>query len=199
MYENLSAIQSQILEFITDFMSRNGYSPAIREICAAVGLKSTSSVHAHLSALEQRGYITRSKLKNRSIATSSNPGYINVPIIGKVTAGLPILAVENFDGYFPIPETFSNNKEMFMLVISGDSMINAGILDGDYVLVQKQNIAKNGDIVVAFLSDDEEATVKTFYSDKNGVRLQPENEFYAPIIRRDIEVLGKVTGVFRKL
>jgi repressor LexA len=123
--------------------------------------------------------------------------YLDVPILGKVTAGAPILAVENIEGYFPLPEDFARNKEIFMLAVSGDSMINAGILDGDYVIVQKQNIAKNGDIVVALIED--EATVKTFYSDKNGVRLQPQNDAYEPIIAKNVEVLGKVTGIFRKL
>ncbi|OQB15895.1 MAG: LexA repressor [Firmicutes bacterium ADurb.Bin193] len=197
MYENLTKKQAEILNFITKFISANGYPPSVREICTAVGLKSTSSVHAHLCALERLGYITKSSLKNRAISPSATSKYLDVPIIGKVTAGTPILAAENIEGYFPLPDTFARNRELFMLAVSGDSMINAGILDGDYVVVQKQNIAKNGDIVVALI--DDEATVKTYYNEKGGVRLQPQNDAYQPIISHNVTVLGKVTGVFRKL
>jgi repressor LexA len=197
MYDNLKKKQSEILKFINKFIAENGYSPSIREICAATGFKSTSSVHAHLKTLEHYGYVAKSSLKKRALTPINMSRYLDVPILGKVTAGAPILAVENIEGYFPLPEDFARNKEIFMLAVSGDSMINAGILDGDYVIVQKQNIAKNGDIVVALIED--EATVKTFYSDKNGVRLQPQNDAYEPIIAKNVEVLGKVTGIFRKL
>lgn len=197
MYENLTKKQTEVLNCITKFISKNSYPPSIREICIDVGLKSTSSVHAHLASLERLGYITKNNLKKRAVTPSNMVRYLDVPIIGKVTAGVPILALENTEGYFPLPESFAHNRDLFMLVVSGDSMINAGILDGDYVIVQKQNIAKNGDIVVALL--DDEATIKTYYTDINGVRLQPQNDFYEPIICKNVVVLGKVTGVFRKL
>ncbi len=197
MYENLTAKQVNILAFLKSFTAANGYPPSVREICAGVGLKSTSSVHAHLQTLERLGYIVKNNLKNRTVTASDTAKYIDVPIIGKVTAGQPILAVENVESYFPLPQSFARNHELFMLTVSGDSMQNAGILDGDYVVVQKQNIAKNGDIVVALIGD--EATVKTFYFENGIIRLQPQNDSYAPITGKNIEVIGKVTGVFRQL
>jgi repressor LexA len=198
MYENLTNKQAEVFNSITRFISENGYSPSVREICAAVGLKSTSSVHAHINTLERLGYLKKNSLKNRAIAPSNTARYMDVPIIGAVTAGVPMFAAESVEGYFPLPQDFARNKALFMLTVSGDSMINAGIFDGDYVIVQRQSIANNGDIVVALL--DDEATVKTYYNDKNGeIRLQPQNDAYAPIISKHIKILGKVTGLFRRL
>ena len=195
MYDNLTKKQSEILKFINKFIAENGYSPSIREICAATGFKSTSSVHAHLKTLEHYGYVAKSSLKKRALTPINMSRYLDVPILGKVTAGAPILAVENIEGYFPLTEDFARNKEIFMLAVSGDSMINAGILE--LCNCPETEHCQNGDINCA--GDCDEATVKTFYSDKNGVRLQPQNDAYEPIIAKNVEVLGKVTGIFRKL
>lgn len=205
MSEQLSSKQKEILEYIRQALIDNGYPPAVREICNAVGLKSTSSVHSHLETLEKKGYIRRDKTKPRAIEILDQDFYsnfnhetINIPIVGKVTAGQPILAVENVEDTFPIPASYiKNNTEVFMLTVSGESMIGAGIFDGDLVLVQQQQYADNGDIVVALIGD--EATVKTFYREKTYIRLQPENPLYDPIISRDIRILGKVIGLFRSL
>ena len=197
MYEDLTPKQSEIFKFITDFISANGYSPSIREIGAAVGLKSTSSVHAQLKRLEELGCVTNNNLKKRALTAATTSRHLDVPIVGKITAGVPILASENIDGFLPLPEQFANNKDLFILTVSGDSMINAGILDGDYIVVQKQGYAENGDIVAALI--DDEATVKTFYKTADGVVLQPENPIYEPIKADEVIILGKVTGVFRML
>ncbi|MDD3765755.1 MAG: transcriptional repressor LexA [Eubacteriales bacterium] len=197
MYDDLTSRQLEILSFITEFISSNGYPPSIREIGKAVGLKSTSSVHNHIQALERLGYITKNGLKKRSMFPSNLSKHINVPVVGKITAGAPILAVENIEDYFPIPESFAKNKDLFILTISGDSMRDAGILDGDYVIVQKQNTAQSGDIVAALI--DNEATVKTFYKTDTEIILQPENPAYEPIKLKQVEILGKITGVFRML
>ncbi len=206
MYEDLSDKQFKILEFIKAEIQNKGYPPSVREIGKAVGLKSTSTVHGHLSKLEDKSYIRRDPTKPRAIEVLHkeleddfpHSEIVEVPIVGKVTAGKPILAVENIDDTFPVPLNFINsNKKSFMLSINGDSMIDAGILDGDYVLVSKQDIASNGDIVVALIN--EEATVKRFFKEKDHIRLQPENQFMEPIIVKDVRVLGKVIGVFRKL
>ncbi|MFZ7120457.1 MAG: transcriptional repressor LexA [Eubacteriaceae bacterium] len=204
MYEDISKKQNDILDFIRSELVTKGYPPSVREICVAVNLRSTSTVHGHLEKLENKGYIKRDATKPRAIELmdrdqffKSNKEIIDVPIVGRVTAGEPILAVENIEDSFPLPTDFINNKECYILSIKGTSMIEAGILDGDFVIVEKQNTAKNGDIVVA-LVDDDEATVKTFYKESNIIRLQPENSTMDPIYREHVTILGKVSGVIRK-
>lgn len=179
-----------------------GFPPAVREICEAVHLKSTSSVHSHLEALEKNGYIRRDATKPRAIEIIDDNfnlvrrEVVNVPLIGTVAAGQPILAVENIETYFPVPAEFMPNEQSFMLRVKGDSMVNAGIFDGDQVLVKQQTSAKNGDIVVALVEDS--ATVKTFYKEDGYYRLQPENDYMDPILVQDnLQILGKVFGVFR--
>ena len=201
-FEELSTKQMEVLRFIKGELSKKGYPPSVREICGAVSLKSTSTVHGHLERLEKKGYIRRDPSKPRAIEVLDGDNFmpsrkemVNVPIIGKVAAGVPILAHENIEDYFPIPVDFLGNQESFMLIVKGDSMINAGILDGDYIIVQKQNTAKNGDFVVALIND--EATVKTYYKEKDYFRLQPENPYLLPIIVKEVNILGKVIGVFR--
>ena len=200
-YGKISDKQKEILEYIKKEILNRGYPPAVREICEAVDLKSTSSVHSHLETLEKNGYIRRDPTKPRAIEIIDDSfnltrrEIVNVPMIGRVAAGQPILAVENIDSYFPIPAEFMPNAETFMLLVKGESMINAGILDGDNILVQRQKDARNGDIVVALVDDS--ATVKTFYRENGHVRLQPENDSMDPIIVPDCEILGKVFGVFR--
>lgn len=199
----LSAKQEQILEYLKDCILKKGYPPAVREICEAVHLKSTSSVHAHLATLEEKGYIRKDPTKPRAIEIlddNFNLGrreLVNVPIIGTVTCGEPILAVEHIDGYFPVPpEYLKTTKNTFMLKVKGDSMINAGIFDGDLVMVEETNTARNSDIVVALIDDS--ATVKTFYKENGHIRLQPENDHMDPIIvEGDMSILGKVIGLFR--
>lgn len=202
-YGKISDKQREILEYIKKEILNRGYPPAVREICEAVDLKSTSSVHSHLETLEKNGYIRRDPTKPRAIEiidenfNLTRREVVNVPMIGRVAAGQPILAVENIDSYFPIPAEFMPNTETFMLLVKGESMINVGILDGDNILVQRQKDARNGDIVVALVDDS--ATVKTFYRENGHVRLQPENDNMDPIIVPDCEILGKVFGVFRFL
>ena len=197
----ISKKQLEILEYIKSEILRIGYPPAVREICEAVSLKSTSSVHSHLETLEKNGYIRRDPTKPRAIEIIDDSfnltrrEVVNVPMLGKVAAGQPILAVENIDNYFPIPAEFMPNEESFMLRVKGESMVNAGILDGDNILVKRQKEAHNGDIVVALVDDS--ATVKTFYKENGYIRLQPENDSMEPIIVPDCEILGKVFGVFR--
>ncbi|HWR60378.1 MAG TPA: transcriptional repressor LexA, partial [Clostridia bacterium] len=178
--------------------------PSVREICDAVKLKSTSTVHGHLERLERKGYIRRDPTKPRAIevldggsSVVTRREMVELPIVGKVTAGLPILAEENIEDSFPVPVDFVGNQDAFMLIVKGDSMINAGIFDGDYVIVRQQSVARNGDIVVALLND--EATVKTFYKEKDYFRLQPENPYLMPIIVKELSILGKVIGVFRAI
>ncbi|MBM7613825.1 transcriptional repressor LexA [Alkaliphilus hydrothermalis] len=210
MHEDLNTKQIEILEYMKSQINDKGYPPSVREICEAVGLRSTSTVHGHLSKLENKGYIRRDATKPRAIEILSNgidniidfqqkKEMINIPIVGKVTAGQPILAVENIEDIFPMPLDFLDrgNSDVFMLTIKGDSMIEAGILDKDYVIVRKQSIARNGDIVVALIG--EEATVKRFYKEADHFRLQPENSAMEPIIVKDVAILGKVVGVFRKM
>ena len=200
-YGKISDKQREILEYIKKEILNRGYPPAVREICEAVDLKSTSSVHSHLETLEKNGYIRRDPTKPRAIEiidenfNLTRREVVNVPMIGRVAAGQPILAVENIDNYFPIPAEFMPNEESFMLRVKGESMINAGILDGDNILVKRQKDARNGDIVVALVDDS--ATVKTFYKENGHIRLQPENDDMDPIIVPDCEILGKVFGVFR--
>ena len=201
-YGKITPKQQEILDFIKQEIISRGYPPAVREICEAVSLKSTSSVHSHLETLEKNGYIRRDPTKPRAIEivddqfNLTHRETVNVPIIGTVAAGQPILAAENIENYFPIPSEYMPNRQSFMLRVKGTSMINIGINDGDLVLVQQQKDAENGDIVVALLDDS--ATVKTFYREKGHVRLQPENDSMDPIIVEDqLEILGKVFGVFR--
>lgn len=200
-YGKITAKQREILEYIKKQIVNKGYPPAVREICEAVHLKSTSSVHAHLETLEKNGYIRRDPTKPRAIEiidenfTTAKREVVNVPIIGSVAAGQPILAVENIEAYFPVPVEMMPNQESFMLKVKGESMIKAGIFDGDRVLVQQQPTAENGDMVVALLEDS--ATVKTFYKEDGQIRLQPENDTMDPIIVPDCKILGKVFGVFR--
>ena len=201
-YGKISKKQQEILDYIKSEILNRGFPPAVREICEAVNLKSTSSVHAHLEALEKNGYIRRDATKPRASEIIDDNfnlvrrEAVNVPLVGTVAAGQPILAVENVEGYFPIPSEFMPNEQSFMLKVKGDSMINAGIFDGDQVLVKQQPTADNGDIVVAMVEDS--ATVKTFYKEKGYYRLQPENDAMDPIIvTGEVKILGKVFGVMR--
>ena len=193
--------QQQILDYIKEEILSKGYPPAVREICKAVHLKSTSSVHAHLETLEKKGYIRRDPTKPRAIEILDDDfnltrrEVVNVPIVGHVAAGEPILATENIENYFPIPVEYMPNEETFMLKVKGESMINAGICDGDNVLVKQQPTASNGDMVVALVDDS--ATVKTYYKEDGYYRLQPENDTMAPIIVTDLTILGVVFGVIR--
>ncbi len=197
----ISAKQLEILEYIKSQILDRGFPPAVRDICEAVNLKSTSSVHSHLETLEKNGYIRRDPTKPRAIEILDDNfnlirrEMVNVPIIGRVAAGEPILAQENIENYFPIPMEFMPNKQTFMLKVRGESMINAGILDGDYVLVEEREEAGNGEMIVALIEDG--ATVKTFYKEEGVIRLQPENDTMEPIIVPDCTILGKVIGVFR--
>lgn len=200
-YGKISEKQREILEYIKKEILNKGYPPAVRDICEAVHLKSTSSVHAHLETLEKNGYIRRDPTKPRAIEIIDDPfnlirrEIVNVPLLGRVAAGEPLLAVENVESYFPIPADLVPNSEAFMLKVKGDSMINAGIFDGDQILVQKQSHARNGEMVVALVDDS--ATVKTFYKEDDHIRLQPENDTMQPIIVKDVTILGKVFGIFR--
>ncbi|MBQ2287359.1 MAG: transcriptional repressor LexA [Lachnospiraceae bacterium] len=201
MAGKISDKQRQILEYIKNEILKRGYPPSVREICTAVHLKSTSSVHAHLSTLEENGYIRRDPTKPRAIEilddeyALSRREMVNVPIIGTVTAGLPILAHENIEDYFPMPVEFLPNAVLFMLKVRGDSMINKGIFNGDTVIVEQRSNAKNGDMVVALIGDS--ATVKTYYKENGRYRLQPENDTMEPIYCDHIEILGKVIGLVR--
>ena len=202
-YGKISAKQQEILEYIKDEILHKGYPPAVREICQAVNLKSTSSVHSHLETLEKNGYIRRDPTKPRAIEIMDDTfnlnrrEMVNVPILGNVAAGEPLFAEENIEDYFPIPAEMVPNSEVFMLHVRGESMINVGILDGDNVLVQQQSTAKDGEMVVALVEDS--ATVKTFYKEDGYIRLQPENDTMEPIIVPDCQILGQVFGIFRFL
>ena len=204
-YEGLSDKQVKILQFIKDELTLKGYPPSIREICKAVGLSSTSSVHAHLNTLEEKGYIKKGTNKRRALelidvddicSDMPKKEIINLPIIGTITAGSPILAVENIDDTLPISIDFVGNKESYVLKVKGESMIEAGILHGDLVIVNSQHNAKNGDIVVALIG--EEATVKTFYKEKDHIRLQPQNSSMDPILIKEPYILGVVKAVVRR-
>jgi len=201
MPEKLSAKQEEILEFIKQEILEKGYPPSVRDICQAVGLKSTSSVHAHLEKLEEYGYIRRDPAKSRTIEIlddtfgAQRKEMVNVPEVGTVAAGMPLLADQNITDYIPIPAEMLPNAEIFILKVRGESMINAGILNGDRLIVERQNTAGNGEIVVALIDDS--ATVKRFYKEKGHVRLQPENDAMDPIIVPDCRILGKVVGLFR--
>ena len=211
--EELNKREKAILKFIEKKIKEDGYPPSVREIGKAVGLSSTATVHGYLAKLRSKGYIKKEDKKGRTLkllkggngmpvedsqkSFYSQKELIDVPLVGKITAGMPILAVENVTDTFPIPIDFVGNSETFMLTVKGESMIEAGILDGDYILVRKQPDAMNGEIVVALIED--EATVKTFYKEKDHIRLQPENSTMDPIIVPDCSILGKVIGVFRRM
>ena len=214
----LNKRERTILKFIQKEIDLKGYPPSVREICKAVKLKSTATVQGYLNSLEERGYLKKENQKGRTLrliknhkgeeVVTGNNGVeetkqffssremVNVPVVGRITAGQPILAVENITDSFPIPLDFVGNAESFMLTVRGESMIEAGILDGDYILVKRQNTANNGQIVVALIGD--EATVKTFYKEKDHIRLQPENDTMKPIILDNVTILGKAVGLYRK-
>lgn len=197
----ISAKQQQILEYIKDEILKRGYPPAVREICEAVNLKSTSTVHAHLERLEKNGYIRRDPTKPRAIEIVDDSfqqvrtEMVSIPVVGRVAAGEPILAEQNIESYFPVPASMVPNGDSFVLNVKGDSMINAGIFSGDQIFVHACDTAKNGDMVVALVDDS--ATVKTFYKESDHIRLQPENDDMDPIIVNDCQILGRVFGVFR--
>lgn len=197
----ISAKQQEILDYIKSQILERGFPPAVRDICEAVHLKSTSSVHSHLETLEKNGYIRRDPTKPRAIEILDSSfnftrrEMVNVPLIGRVAAGEPILAEQNIEEYFPVPMEYMPNHQTFMLKVKGESMINAGILDGDLVLVEERKTAHNGEMIVALVEDS--ATVKTFYKEEGIIRLQPENDTMDPIIVSDCQILGKVIGVFR--
>lgn len=204
MYPDLSVRQTRILEFIKEEIRKKGYPPAVREIGEAVGLLSSSTVHGHLQTLEDKGYIRRDPTKPRAIEIldsssdlQNSKKVVHVPIIGRVTAGQPILAVENVEGTFPLPADLVTHDNVFMLRVQGESMIEAGILNGDLIIVRQQNEARNGEIVVALIG--EEATVKRFFKERTLIRLQPENSSMEPIYSQNVTILGKVVGVYRTL
>ena len=200
-YGRITKKQTEILEYIKSQILNKGYPPSVRDICTAVNLKSTSSVHAHLETLEKNGYIRRDPTKPRAVEiiddnfNLTRREVVNVPLIGQVAAGQPLLAVENITGYFPIPAEFIPKEEVFMLNVKGESMVNAGIYDGDQIIVKQQSTASNGEIVVALVDDS--ATVKRFYKENGHIRLQPENDFMEPIIVDSCEIIGKVIGLIR--
>ena len=200
-YGRITKKQTEILEYIKSQILNKGYPPSVRDICTAVNLKSTSSVHAHLETLEKNGYIRRDPTKPRAIEiiddnfNLTRREVVNVPLIGQVAAGQPLLAVENITGYFPIPAEFIPKEEVFMLNVKGESMVNDGIYDGDQIIVKQQSTASNGEIVVALVDDS--ATVKRFYKENGHIRLQPENDFMEPIIVDSCEIIGKVIGLIR--
>lgn len=203
----LSKNEKNILEFISEQVKKIGYPPSVREICKAVGLKSTSSVHMYLARLKDKGYIAKQDLKTRALKvmgedlnSSDDTNLISIPLVGQVAAGIPILAEENIEEYVKIPTNLLKNniknETTYMLKVKGESMINAGIFDGDYIIVSKCQTAENGQIVVALI--DDEATVKTFYKEKDHIRLQPENDSMEPIILKDVKIIGKLVGLIRK-
>lgn len=203
----LSKRQQDILDFIKGEVKKKGYPPSVREIGEAVGLASSSTVHGHLARLESKGLIRRDPTKPRAIeilevdesTTIPRNNVVNVPLVGKVTAGLPITAIENVEEYFPLPERLAPaDEQVFMLEIMGNSMIEAGILDGDFVIVKQQKTANNGDIVVA-MTEEDEATCKRFFKESDYIRLQPENSTMDPIILKNVSILGKVIGVYRQI
>lgn len=205
-YGKITPKQQDILDFIKNQILNRGFPPSVRDICKAVGLKSTSSVHSHLETLEKNGYIRRDPTKPRAIEildsnfNMTRREMANVPIVGTVAAGQPIFAVENIEGYFPIPTEYLTNNQSFMLRVQGESMINKGILDGDFVIVEKKNTASDGEMIVALVEDS--ATVKTFYREQDCIRLQPENDAMDPILVHEedgLQILGRVIGVFRSL
>ena len=201
-YGKITQKQSDILEFIKSELLSKGYPPTVRDICNAVNLKSTSSVHAHLETLEKNGYIRRDPTKPRAIEiidenfSLTGREIVNVPIVGRVAAGEPLLATQNIENYFPIPMEFMPNNDVFILEVKGESMINVGIFEGDWIVVEKKNTARNGEIIVALVDDS--ATVKTFYKEDGHIRLQPENDTMDPIIVPACKILGKVISLYRR-
>ncbi|QNM05800.1 transcriptional repressor LexA [Qiania dongpingensis] len=201
MSGKITAKQMEILEFIKKEILKKGYPPTVREICETVHLKSTSSVHSHLETLEKNGYIRRDPTKPRAIEIVDDVfgltrrEMVQVPVIGTVAAGQPLLAAENIENYFPFPAEMLPNKDTYMLRVKGDSMVNVGIFDGDQILCETASTASNGEIVVALVEDS--ATVKRFYKEKGYYRLQPENDSMEPIILKEVKVIGKVIGLFR--
>ncbi len=200
--DELGGKQKKVYQYIKSYTEEHGYPPSVREICAAVGLKSTSTVHGHISRLKKKGLLKRDPAKPRAIEildedNEARQKAMTVPVIGKVTAGQPILAYENVEEYIPLPASFVRDEHSFVLRVCGESMINAGIFDGDFVVVRQQNYADDGDIIVALI--EEEATVKRFFAEGRKIRLQPENPTMSPIIVDDARVLGKVTGLFRRV
>ncbi|MDK0576538.1 transcriptional repressor LexA [Clostridium perfringens] len=192
--------QTQIYNFLIEFTKSKGYPPSVREICQAVSLKSTSTVHGHLKRLEKKGLIYRDPTKPRALEivelSNEEKELIDIPIVGKVTAGMPILATENIEDMFQIPINYvKHNNDLFILKVTGDSMIEAGILDGDLAIIEQKNVATNGDIVVALIEN--EATIKRFFKENGFIRLQPENKNYDPIIVEDCSILGKLVGIYR--
>ncbi len=201
MSTTLNVQEKRVFDYLKEQIREKGYPPSIREICAALNFKSTSSVHQYIARLAEKGYIDKGDLKTRAIKIVGEEPTISIPIVGKVAAGEPILAQENIEDYFSIGESFFSQSDLknetFVLKVQGESMINAGINNGDYIIVSKENTARNGQIVVAMI--DGNATVKTFYKEKNHVRLQPENDSMEPIIVKDVQIVGKVVGLFRKI
>ena len=201
MGTTLNVQEKRVFDYLKEQIREKGYPPSIREICAALNFKSTSSVHQYIARLAEKGYIDKGDLKTRAIKIVGDEPTISIPIVGKVAAGEPILAQENIEDYFSIGESFFSQSDLknetFVLKVQGESMINAGINNGDYIIVSKENTARNGQIVVAMI--DENATVKTFYKEKDHVRLQPENDTMEPIIVKDVQIVGKVVGLFRKI
>ncbi|WP_026962444.1 transcriptional repressor LexA [Alicyclobacillus herbarius] len=204
----LTPRQQAILDFIRKNIREKGYPPSVREIGEAVGLTSSSTVHGHLTRLQAKGFLRRDPTKPRAIELLEDPPEANpsfpaadlvlAPVVGKVTAGMPITAIENIEDYFPLPKDMVRDNEVYLLNVQGDSMVDAGILDGDYVIVRKQETARNGEIVVA-MTEDNEATVKRFYRERDHIRLQPENSTMLPLRYKDVRILGKVIGVFRRI
>jgi repressor LexA len=211
--ENLTKRQQVIFNYIKDFITNNGYPPSVRDICEGLNLSSTATVHTHIKNLVDLGYLMKDDLKKRALSINekykddnnekeifekeNGVDYLEVPVIGQVAAGQPILAVENIERTFPLPMDFAKNKDVFMLRVKGDSMINVGIYENDYVIVRRQDMAQNGEVIVALIDDS--ATVKTFYKEDGYFRLQPENDSMNPIIVTELKVLGKVVGLFRMM
>lgn len=201
MNTTLNVQEKRVFDYLKEQIREKGYPPSVREICAALGFKSTSSAHQYIARLAEKGYIDKGDLKTRAIKIVGDEPTISIPIVGKVAAGEPILAQENIEDYFSIGESFFSQSDLkndtFVLKVQGESMINAGINNGDYIVVTKQDTARNGQIIVAMIDGD--ATVKTFYKEKDHVRLQPENDTMEPIIVKDVQIVGKVVGLFRKI
>ena len=201
MNTTLNVQENRVFDYLKEQIREKGYPPSVREICAALGFKSTSSAHQYIARLAEKGYIDKGDLKTRAIKIVGDEPTISIPIVGKVAAGEPILAQENIEDYFSIGESFFSQSDLkndtFVLKVQGESMINAGINNGDYIIVTRQDTARNGQIVVAMIDGD--ATVKTFYKEKDHVRLQPENDTMEPIIVKDVQIVGKVVGLFRKI
>lgn len=196
--EKMDEKLSRVLNYVRGYIEENGFPPTVREICSELGIKSTATAYSYLERLKEQGQLKKSKAKNRAIEVldKNKVNYKTVPLIGRVTAGMPILAQENVEGYFPLPSDIFRSNDLFMLAVEGESMIEAGICDGDIIIVNRQNYAENGDIVVALI--DSEATVKRFYREKDYFRLHPENSAMSDIIIKDCMVLGKVCGLLRK-